>query len=168
MRLSNISTFETKPPDITNMSKYVCRHVNYHYSMIYCGIVGVVVLDRQQPFYSVNNPLIQVGSMSLRHVLYHHMKLDEGYSLIAEVHQESELDSVDIVVPDIPEAEAMVSMMNKQLLVYLSNYLVDAGMGKVFVKALIEGEIFPSINHAAGTCIWDSSKKSVTPLEYAE
>ena len=40
------------------------------------------------------------------------MKLAEGYSLIAELHQDSDLDSVDIVVPDIPEAEAMVAMMN--------------------------------------------------------
>ena len=123
------------------MSKYVCRHVNYHSSMIYCGIVVVMGLDRQQPLYSVNNPLIQVGSMLLRHVMYHHMKLAEGYSLIAEVHQESDLDSVDIVVPGIPEAEYMVAMMNKQLSVYLSNYLVDSGMGKVFVKALIKGAI---------------------------
>ena len=99
--------------------------------------MGVVVLDIQQPFYSFNSPLIQVGYMSLRHVLYHHMKLAEGYSLIAEVHQESELDSVDIVVPDIPEEEVMVSMMNKQLSVYLSKYLVDAGMDKVFVRSLI-------------------------------
>ena len=56
---------------------------------------------------------MKVGSMSLRHVLYHHMKLTKGYSLITEVHQESELDSVDIVIPDIPEAEAMVAMTNK-------------------------------------------------------
>ena len=47
--------------------------------------------------------------------MVHHMKLAEGYSLIGEVHQESELDSVDIIVPDIPEAESMVAMMNKQL-----------------------------------------------------
>ena len=46
MRISNTSTFETKSPEITNMSKYVCRHVNYHFSMIYCGLVGVVGLDR--------------------------------------------------------------------------------------------------------------------------
>ena len=47
------------------------------------------------------------------------MKLAEGYSLIAEVHQESKLDSVDIVVPDTPKVEAMVVMMNKKLSVYL-------------------------------------------------
>ena len=113
LRLSNASTFETEPPEITSMSKYFRRHVNYHSSMIYCVLVGVVGLNRQQPFYTVNNPLIQVGSKLLRHVLYHHMKLDEGYSIIAEVHQDSELDSVDIVLPDVLEAEAMVAMMNK-------------------------------------------------------
>ena len=106
--------------------------------------------------------------MLLRHVLYHHMKLAEGYSLIAEVHQESELDSVDIVVQDIPEVEAMFAMMNKQISVYLSNYLVDAGMGKVFVKALIKGAIWPALNHAAGTCTWDIIKKKVTTPEDAE
>ena len=121
--------------------------------------MGVVELDIQQPFYSVNNPLIQVGSMSLRHVLYHNMELAEGYSLIVEVHQESELDSIDIVVPVIPEAEAIFAMTNKQLSVYLSNYIVDPGMGKVIVNALIQGEIFPALNHAAGTFIWDSNKK---------
>ena len=115
VRLSNASTFETKPPEIPSMSKYVCRHVNYHSSMIYCGLVGVVGLDRQKPFYSVNNTLIQVGSMSLLHVMYHHMKLAEGYSLITEFHQESELYSAGIVVPATPQAEAMVYMMNKQL-----------------------------------------------------
>ena len=52
------------------------------------------------------------------------MKLDEGYSLIEEVHQESELDSLDIVVSEISEEEDMVAMMSKQLSVYLSNYLV--------------------------------------------
>ena len=43
------------------------------------------------------------------------MKLAEGYYLIAEVHKESELDSVDIVVPEISKSEAMVAITNKQL-----------------------------------------------------
>ena len=102
------------------------------------------------------------------HRLDRDTNLSEGYSLILEVHQESELDSVDIVVPDIPEAEAIVAMMNIQLSVYLSNYLVGAGMGKIFVKALIQGAICLSLNHAAGACTWDSSKKTVTTSEDAE
>ena len=42
-------------------------------------------LDIQQPLYIVNNPLIQVISMLLCHVLYYHIKLAEGYSLVVEV-----------------------------------------------------------------------------------
>ena len=122
--LSNASTFENKPPDITNISKYVGQHINYHYNMIYFGLVVVVVLNRQQPFYSVNNSLIQVGSMSLCHVMYHHMNIAEGYSLIADVHQYSELDSVDVVVLDIPEAEAMVAIINKKIRFTCQNILL--------------------------------------------
>ena len=62
----------------------------------------------------------------------------------------------------------MVAMMNKQLSVYLSNYLIDAVMGKVFVKALIQGAIFPALNHAAGTSPWYSSKKTFTIPQDAE
>ena len=41
-------------------------------------------------------------------------------------------------------------------------------MGKVFVKALIQGETCPSLNHGAGTCTWDSINKPVIPPEDAE
>ena len=41
-------------------------------------------------------------------------------------------------------------------------------MGKVFVKALFHVEICPALNHAAGTCTWEISKKTVTPPEDAE
>ena len=41
-------------------------------------------------------------------------------------------------------------------------------MNKVFLKALIQGAIFPALNHYDGTCTWDSSKKTVTTLEDAE
>ena len=41
-------------------------------------------------------------------------------------------------------------------------------MGKVFVKALIQGEIWLDLNHAAGACTWDISKKTVTTPEDAE
>ena len=131
-------------------------------------MVGVLRWDRQQLFYSVNNPLILVGNMSLRHVLYHYMKLAEGYYLIAEVYQESGLDSVDIFIPETPKAEAMVDIMNKQISVYLSNYLVDASMVNVFLKALIQGDICLDLNRTASTCTWDINKKTVTTPEDSE
>ena len=62
----------------------------------------------------------------------------------------------------------MMYMMNKQLSVYLSNYLVDVDIGKVFVKALIQGEICSALNHTDGTCTWDRSNKTVTTPEDTE
>ena len=59
----------------------------------------------------------------------------------------------------------MVAMINKQLSVYLSNYLVDAGMSKVFVKARVHGAILPALNHGAGDFKRGSSKKTVTTPE---
>ena len=41
-------------------------------------------------------------------------------------------------------------------------------MGKVFVKALVQGAIFPALNQASGTRTWDRSKKKVTTPEDAE
>ena len=41
-------------------------------------------------------------------------------------------------------------------------------MGKVFMNALIKGAIFPDLNHDAGTCTWDSNKKTVTTPKDAE
>ena len=41
-------------------------------------------------------------------------------------------------------------------------------MGKVFVKALFHVEICPALNHAAGTCTWEISKKKVTISENAK
>ena len=55
--------------------------------------------------------------------------------------------------------------MNRQLSVSLSNYLVDAGMGKVFVKSLIQRAIFLSLNPSSGNFTWDSSNKTVTTPE---
>ena len=41
-------------------------------------------------------------------------------------------------------------------------------MCKLFVNALIRGEFWPALNHAAGICTWDSSKKTFITPEYDE
>ena len=41
-------------------------------------------------------------------------------------------------------------------------------MGKLFVKALIQGAICPDLNHAAGACTWYRRKKTFTTPEDAE
>ena len=132
-----------KPQDLTNMARYIRRHVNYLSSMTYEGLVGFVDLDREVAFYAESNESKVMGYMSLCHVLYKFLKLSGGHSLIGEIHQENDLASVDIVIANAPEAETMVAMMNKNLAAYLTHYLKDAGLNEDFIKRLVDRAIDP-------------------------
>ena len=68
--VSNTVGDRTKPQDLTNMSRYVRHHVNYHLSMIYDGLVGINDLDTQVPFYTETDADKVMGHMTLCYVLY--------------------------------------------------------------------------------------------------
>ena len=63
--------------------------------------------------------------------------MDDRHSLIAEAHQRGHMGSVDIVIPNRPEAETMVEMMNKQLPAYITFYLDALGMDEDFIRKLL-------------------------------
>ena len=75
-------------------------------------LVGIIDFDATDTVYSVSDPTKTVATMRLRHILYKFVKMDDGHSLIAEAHQIDHMGSVDIVIPNPPEAETMVAMMN--------------------------------------------------------
>ena len=91
------------------------KHTNFHSSMTAEELVGIIDFDATENVYSVLDPTKAVATMILRHVLYKYVKMYDGHSLIAEAHQRGHMGSVDIVIPNTPEAETMVAMMNKQL-----------------------------------------------------
>ena len=111
--------------------------------MTYEGLVGIVDLDREVAFYAESNVTKVMGYMYLRRVLYKFLKLSWGHSLIGEIHQENDLASVDIVIANAPEAETMVSMINKNLAVCLTHYLKDAGLNEDFITRPVEQSIDP-------------------------
>ena len=132
------------------MGRYVRRHVNYHSSMIYDGLVGVVDLNWEVAFYAESDPTRLVGYMSLWYVLYKFMKFYDGHSLIGEIHQENNLASVDIVIANAPEAETMVAMMNKNLAAYLTHCLKAAGLNGDFIGRLVNASIDSLFLHSMG------------------
>ena len=66
-------------------------------------------------------------------VFYKQLKLLDGHSFIAEIHQQHTMANVEEVIPNVPEAETMHLMMVKNILAYLQNLLPKGGMGKRFV-----------------------------------
>ena len=168
VRISNTAGAKTKPQDLTNMSRYVRRHVNYHSSMIYDGLVGINNLDYDVPFYAESDADRVVGYMSLRFVLYRFIKLSGGHSLFGEIHQENSLASVEVAIPNAPEAETMVAMMNKNIGAFLTHYLKEEGLAESFVTELVNQSIDPQVLHEMGTCTWDKKTKSLTTPEDVE
>ena len=100
-------------------------------------LVGIIDSDATETVQSVSDPIKSVATMILRHVLYKYVKMDDGHSLISESNQRGHMGSVDIVIPNTPEAETMVAMMNKQLPAYLTFYLNNIGMDKYFIRKLL-------------------------------
>ena len=167
-KLCAMADEDTRHVDLSNLSSFVKHHVNYHASMTSDGLVGIANLDKPVPFYSVSDRNVLAGHMTLRHVLYNYVKLTDGHALCAELHQLSPLSSVDVVIPNTPEAERMMLMMKKNLGAYLNYYLTDLGMGPIFINNLLRASIDPSMLHGIQHCTWDKKTRLLITPECEE
>ena len=138
---------DTSAVEIKRLINVSQKHTNFHSIIIAEELVGIMYFDATETVNSVSDPKKLVATVSLRHVLYKYVKMDDGHSLIAEEHQRGHMGSVDIVIPNTPEAETMVEMMNNQLPEYLTFYLDDLGMDKYFIRKLLTRASCPALMH---------------------
>ncbi len=79
----------------------------------------------------------EIGSYSLCTILLKCLQLSDGHQLIAEIHEAREpTASVQAIIPNTPEAERMIAMMNKKFLSYVGNVLKDRGLPEEFLMEL--------------------------------
>jgi hypothetical protein len=140
---------------------YSARHINYHASMVSKGLAGILDIDKKVDITSESDPTEKVGEMSLRGVLYN-LKMQDGHTLLGEIHQGGPMMNVDVVVGNTPGAERMVEMMNKNVAAYLTHTLPSLGIGKTFVKNLLKASIDPSLIHEMAHCTWDAQTSTLT------
>ena len=111
-------------------------------------IEGITNLDGQA---AVSEEL----TLSLRQILLNYVRLSDGHQLIVEVHQSYEVNGkVQAVIPNTPEAEQMILMMNKNFPAYLGNVLRDQGMDETFLFKLIQSSCEPTLIHEMNSCTW--------------
>eukprot|EP00956_Cyclotella_meneghiniana_P043422 scaffold269659_cov166-Cyclotella_meneghiniana.AAC.1 len=133
------------------------------------GIRGILDLDKEVAYYSVTEPDVVAGTMTLRQILYSEIRLSDGYNLFEEIHQADPMCPVDVVVPNIEEAERMMLMMQKNTAAFLKFYLgfrskipmdtIDAVMGKT---------MDPTLMSEIEKCSWDNDKMILTTPDDAE
>ncbi len=106
--------------------------------------------------------------MTLRKCLYQFWTFDDDSSMFAEIHQCGPMSNVEVVVPDVKEAEMALAMMNKQATAYFVFYLKDLLVDQEVIEALCNG-FEPTLVHEIGQCKWDLDAKTITtPQDLAE
>jgi hypothetical protein len=168
VHFSEVADHNTPTGELKRYVKFAQRHVNFHCSMTCEDLRGIVYLDAIAPVYCEITNKLQ-GTLSLRQVLLKYLKMSDGTSLVAEIHQRGSMGIVEIVVPNTAEAEAMVMMMNRQFPAFCHNYFIKNGMTEAFVKTLLKEACCPTLVASISACVWDSETNTIsTPEQLAE
>ena len=162
--ISEAADNDTSPGELKRYIKFAQRHVNFHCSMTCDDLRGIVNLDATVTVSTGE----EMAEISLRQVLLFKFKLADGTSLIAEVHQRGPMGAVDVIVPNIPEAEAMLLMMNRHFPAFCLHYLVEKGMAKKLVMDLLRESCCPTLVGSIKECKWESATKTITTAAQAE
>ena len=161
--ISEVLVFESPKGDLKRMGKVSRDHINYHASMTYNQVMGILNLDEDVPYFHPDDSVNPAGTMTLRTVMYSYLKMQDGFSLVAEIHQRGVMGAVEVVVPNTREAENMVNHMNKQIAVFLYHYLTNVSKLPVsFVQELLNKSVDPGLIHSIDKCKWDEKTWAVT------
>ncbi len=97
-------------------------HTNYQMSMMAKDLIGAITLDKILAIiHPASNTII--STFSLQDVLLYYLKMSDGHSMIAEVHQEDITKPTTIIIPITSEAKRMALPMNKTLPAFLWHML---------------------------------------------
>jgi hypothetical protein len=161
--ISEVMDADSTPGKIKRMVKFAMKHANYQGSMTGETITGITMLD------GAVSTTAKGGEVSLRMVLLTYLKMKDKFSLFAELHQPEALGPVLAITPACPEAETMVTMMNKQVAAYLYYYLKDAALPERFVMNLLRATCDATLVAEIEECDWDPDTLILTtPQEKLE
>ncbi len=82
--------------------------------------------------------------------------------MIMEAHQEDILQPTHIIIPNTPEAERMVGMMNKNLPAFLWHMLIEQGLPEDFISGLLNKLCEATMHAKATKCKWDPTSRTLT------
>jgi hypothetical protein len=166
VHVTTVTTYDSTPGDIRRADKFHMNTINYNFSMTSTDVPGFTDLNHKVDITEGGNVIQRV---SLRYCLLSLFKLKDKSPLIAEVHQLTPGDSIQVVHPNIPEAEALLINMQKHAGGFIYYDLTDAGIDDGFIKAMLRKFVDPMLVHEVDQCQWDSATRSITtPSELEE
>ncbi len=140
------------------------KHTNYEVLMMPEELVGVINLNHVAPIMHPTTGL-HVVSYTLRYDLLNFVKMIDGHSLIAEAHQGDISLPTHIIIPNTPEAERLIGMMNKILPAFLLNVLKKQGLPEKFIDDLLKNSCEAAMLAKMHQCKWDPVNRVLTMEE---
>lgn len=164
--LSEVTDAKSTPSEAKKQVEIAQKHTNYEVSMTAEDLTGVIDLDYAAAIHHPTTGKL-VGNYSLRHVLLNFVKMEDGRPAIAEAHQSEIAKPTHIVIPNTPEAEKMIGMMNKNLPAYLFHTMMDYGLPEEFITDLLENSCEATLLAERHHCKWDSATRTLTTVDDA-
>ncbi len=167
VHFTKVADFSTTAGVLKEYVKFAQHHVNFHCSMTCIAVKGISYLDATTQIKCTITGKSK-GVLSLRQVLLKYVKMSDGSTLIAEIHQSGPMGAVEVIVPNTAEAETMVLMMNRHLPAYLFHILQEVEMDVPFIKALLKESCCPTLVEGINRCQWDKKERVLTTPEQLE
>jgi hypothetical protein len=161
--VSKVVDKDSTPSKIRCLMRVAQVHCNYQCSTILEDVVNITDLNGQAVLHEVgmNTPLC----FTLHQVLLCYVCLSNGHHLLAEIHQSNNvMGRVQAVIPNTPEAEQMILMMDNNFSAYIGNILRDQGLPNFFLMELFKCLCFPTMMSEMSSCTWDPDSSVLTTL----
>jgi hypothetical protein len=123
-------------------------------------LAGVINLDHLTDIKHPTSGKV-VAQYSLRHVLLNLIKMNNGCPAIAEAHQQDLLMPTHLIIPNTPEAEKLVGMMNKNLPAFLFHTLKEQGLPDEFIAELLQRSCEVTMLAEMSRCKWDVTTRTL-------
>jgi hypothetical protein len=125
-------------------------------------LVGVIDLDNPTSiFHPISGKL--VAYYSLRYMHLNFVKMSDPCSLITKGHQSDISKPTHIIIPNTPEAEQLIGMINKNLPAFLLHMLKEQGLPEDFIDELIKKSCEALMLAGMHSCKWDAENWVLTP-----
>jgi hypothetical protein len=159
--LSEVADSSSSPSEVKDLCKVSQKHTNYQITMVVEDLLGITNLDAAASLY--NEAGEATKGLTLRHVLLTKFKLKDGFQLIAEVHQSAApMSPVQVVIPQTPEAEKMILMMNKNFPAFLSFVLRDLHFPEQAIQEYVRRCCCQVKAAEIPDCSWNSETATLT------
>ncbi len=161
--VSKVVDQDSTPSKIKCLTRVAQIHCNYQSLMILEDVVGVTDLDGKAVLEKAGLPTPL--RLTLRKLLLEYIRLSNWRQLLTEIHQsDGGMGKVQAVIPNTPEAEQMILMMNKNCPAYVGHILCDQGLPDNFLIELFQRLCCPTMISERGSCTWDPDSGILTNL----